>query len=109
MKNEVTSRKSGTAGHNSYFVMDQFFSFMSAELVHVFAVQYVLQILPVLVLFHDFIDLEDCFSGDPSVQLGDFFQAGDLAVLMLLHGLDEVGGIHQAFVSPCIQPGKALS
>ena len=75
----------------------------------ILAVHDVLQILSVLILFHDLIDFHQLISADPSVQICDFFQASNLTMLMLLDSLYEVGGIHQALMCTCIQPSKALT
>ena len=77
--------------------------------VEIFAVQNVFQVLAVFVLFHHFIGLQYFFSGDPSVQIADFFQTADLAVLMLFNGFDKIRGVHQTFVSSGVKPCESLS
>ena len=58
----------------------------------ILAVHDVLQILSVLILLHNLIDFHQLILADPSVQICDFFQAGNLTMLMLLDSLYEVGG-----------------
>ena len=52
--------------------------------IKIFAVQDILQVLTVLILLHHFINAQNVFPADPSIQIGDFLQTGDFAVLMLL-------------------------
>ena len=53
----------------------------------ILAVHDVFQILTVLILLHDLIDFHQFILADPAVQVCDFFQAGNLTMLMLLHSL----------------------
>ena len=75
----------------------------------ILAVHDVLQILSVLILLHNLKDFHQLILADPSVQTCDFFQAGNLTMLMLLDSLYEVSGIHQALMCTCIQPSEALT
>ena len=52
---------------------------------------------------------KDFLTGDPTVEIGDLLQTGDLAVLMSLHGLDIVGRVDQALVGAGVEPGEALT
>ena len=47
----------------------------------------------------------------PGISSGacNFLQAGNLTMLMLLHGLYKVGGIHQGLMCTSVQPSKALT
>lgn len=42
-------------------------------------------------------------------EVGDFFQAADLAVLVLFDGLDKDGRVDKALMVSGIKPGKALA
>lgn len=75
----------------------------------ILAVQDILQILTVLVLLHDRIDFHHLVLADPAIQVCDFLQAGNLMVLMLLHGLYEVSSINKALVCTSVQPSEALT
>ena len=77
--------------------------------VDIFSVQDILEVLAVLVFLEDLVGLHDLCAGDPAVLVGDFLEAGDLAVLVCHHCLDKVGGIDKAFVGSCVEPGEALS
>ena len=79
------------------------------QLVHVFTIQNVLQILAVLILFQHLVGLQHLLPGNPSVQVSNLLQAGDLAMLVCLHRLHEIGGFHQGLMGSRIQPGKALA
>ena len=62
--------------------------------IQILSIQYILQILSVLVLFQNFIYIQHIFPTDPTVQIGDLFQTGDFSMLVLFYRLDEIGGIH---------------
>ena len=80
-----------------------------SQLIHILPVYYIKQILSVLVLLHYFIGLEHIFFADPAVQIGDFFQASDLSVLVLLHGLHEDCCVYKALVGSRVKPCEALA
>ena len=75
----------------------------------ILAVHDILQILAVLVLLHVLIDFHQLVLADPAIQVCDFLQAGNLTVLMLLHGLYEVSSINKALVCTSVQPSEALT
>lgn len=75
----------------------------------ILAIHDVLQVLTILVLLHNLIDFHQFILANPAVQICDFFQAGNLTMLMLLDSLYEVSGIHQTLVCTCVQPSKALT
>ena len=81
----------------------------SSQLVHILAVNYIEQVLSVLVLLHHFIDLEHILFADPAVQLGDFFKAANLSVLVLLHSLHEHCRVYKALVGSCVKPCESLA
>lgn len=64
------------------------------QMLLILAVHNILQILTILVLLHNLIDFHQLIFADPAIQVCDFFQAGNLAMLMLLHSLHEVGSIY---------------
>lgn len=75
----------------------------------ILSVHNILQILSILVLLHNLIDFHQFNLADPSIQICNFLQAGNLTMLMLLHSLYKIGCIHQTLMCTCVQPGKALS
>ena len=79
------------------------------EHVYIFPVQNVLEILSVLVFLEDFICFQDFLAGDPSVAVGDFLEAGNLAVLVCFDRLDEVSGVDKALMGSGVQPCEALA
>ena len=64
---------------------------------------------PYWFFFHQFVGPEDIVTGNPAVEVGDFFQAVDLAVLVLFDGLDKDGRVDKALMGSGIKPGKALA
>ena len=79
------------------------------EHVYIFPVQNVLEILSVLVFLEDFVCFQDFLAGDPSVAVGDFLEAGNLAVLVCFDRLDEVSGVDKALMGSGVQPCEALA
>ena len=57
--------------------------FYLKQVLLIFPIHNILQILPILILFHDLIDFHQLFFADPSIQICDFFQTGNFAMLML--------------------------
>ena len=57
----------------------------------IFAVKDIFEVLTVLVLFENFVDRQDLVARDPTVEISNFFQACDLAVLVLFHGHHKIG------------------
>ena len=83
--------------------------FYLKQVLLIFSIHNILQILPILILFHDLIDFHQLFFADPSIQICDFFQTGNFAMLMLFHCLHKICSIHKTLVCTGIQPGKSLS
>ena len=83
--------------------------FYLKQVLLIFPIHNILQILPILILFHDLIDFHQLFFADPSIQICDFFQTGNFAMLMLFHCLHKICSIYQTFMCTGIQPGKSLS
>ena len=81
----------------------------SVEHVQIFAVQYIFQILAVLILLQYFINFQYIVFGDPAVEICDLLQASDLTVLVAFHGFYEVGSFHKAFMCTGIQPCESLA
>ena len=65
------------------------------------------QVLAVLVLEHRFCDFAHTFFGNPSVAVGDSFEAGDFESLALLDDFDEGGCFGEGVVGAGVKPGKA--
>lgn len=68
-------------------------------LTHNIFPQYIHQIFTILVFLNFFIYFQYIFFGDPTIAVCDFFQAGNLAVLMHFNRLDKVRCIYQALMS----------
>lgn len=46
---------------------------------------------------------------DPAIVEGNFFQTGNLPVLVFFNCFDKICGIHQGLMRTGIQPGKSVS
>ena len=71
--------------------------------IQVLTIQYVLQILTVLVLLQYLVYSQNILTADPTVEIGN------LPVLMLLCGFHIVGGIYKALMRAGIKPSKTLT
>jgi len=76
--------------------------------VQILSIQDILQILTILVLLQDFIDFQNILAADPTIQICNFLQAGNLTMLVLFNRLHKVCSIHKTLMGTSIQPGKAL-
>lgn len=54
--------------------------FYLKQVLLIFPIHNILQILPILILFHDLIDFHQLFFADPSIQICDFFQTGNFGL-----------------------------
>ena len=77
--------------------------------IEVLSIQHVLQILTVLVLLKDFINFQHILAADPAIQICDFLQAGNLAMLMLFNGFHKIRRIHKALMGAGVQPCESLT
>ena len=50
------------------------------QLIQIFSIQHVFQILSILVLLHDLVGLQHLFLANPAVDIPQLFQAGNLSV-----------------------------
>ena len=86
MKNKITSDKTGTTGNYN---------------IH--------QILTILIFLYFFIYFQHIFPCNPSIEISNLFQTGDLAVLVSLYRLHKIGSVHQTLMGSGIQPCKSLA
>ena len=73
------------------------------------AVQQPQQVLPIFVFGHGAGEFCEPAGIQPTLPPGDFFEAGDLQVLQVLHGLHKGGGFVQALVGAGVEPGEAAA
>ena len=76
--------------------------------IEVLSIQNIFQILAILVLLQGFINFQNVLAADSAIQICNFLQAGNLAMLMLFNRLHKVCRVNKTLMRPGIQPGEAL-